>query len=244
MPEHLLVTMGKQRFNNPERHSVHLVDNKEQNDFLNDIENIPHAYVLACLMDRQIKAERAWSIPYKIKEIIGSFEIDDLANMSLEEYKDIFNSNTLHRFNDTMAGVFYSAVQDIRTKYNGDASLIWSNNSSSAKVVYEFLQFKGSGKKIATMAANILARQFKVPFSDYYSIDISPDVHILRVMRRTGLVGKDADLDSVIYKARELNPEFPGIIDFSCWEIGRTWCRPNNPNCKECIIKSNCERVY
>ena len=90
---------------------------------------------------------------------------------------------------------------------------------------------------------NILARQFKIPFSDYYSIDISPDVHILRVMRRTGLVDSNADLDSIIYKARELNPEFPGIIDFSCWEIGRTWCRPNNLNCKECIISSECKKV-
>ena len=140
----------------------------------------------------------------------------------MDEYKEIFNKYTPHRFNDTMAGVFYSAVHDIQSKYDGDASRIWSNEPSSAKVVYEFLQFKGSGKKIATMAANIFARQFKVPFSNYYSIDISPDVHILRVMKRTGLVDNEADLDSVIYKARELNPKFPGIIDFSCWEIGRT----------------------
>lgn len=243
MSEYLLVTIGKERFNNPERHSVHLVDDKEQNDFLNDIENTPQAYVLACLMDRQIKAERAWSIPYRIKEIIGSFEIDELASVSLEEYKNIFNKNTLHRFNDTMAGVFYSAVHDIKNKYDGNASRIWSNNPSSAKVVYEFLQLKGSGKQIATMAANILARQFKVPFSDYYSIDISPDVHILKVMRRTGLVDREADLDSVIYKARELYPPFPGIIDFSCWEIGRTWCRKNNPNCNECIIRTDCKKV-
>jgi len=243
MPEHLLVKIGKERFNDPERHSVHFVDDQEENDFLNDIENNPQAYVLACLMDRQIKAERAWAIPYRVKNILGSFDINDLAGISLNGYKSIFNDNKLHRFNDTMAGIFHSAVTDIKEKYKGDASRIWSNNPSSAKLVYEFLQFKGSGKKIATMSANILARQFKVPLSDYYSIDISPDVHILRVMRRTGLVSSDADLDSVIYKARELNPDFPGIIDFSCWEIGRKWCRPKNPNCNDCIIMSDCKRV-
>jgi endonuclease III len=243
MAEHLLVSIGKARFSDPDRHLIPFVNDIEQDKFLNDIENTPHAFVLACLMDRQIKAERAWSIPYRIKDIVGSFNIDDLTSVSLEEYKNIFNRNILHRFNDIMAEVFYSAVQDIKVKYNGDASLIWSNSPSSAKVVYEFLQFKGSGKKIATMAANILARQFKIPFSDYYSIDISPDVHILRVMRRTGLVDSNADLDSIIYKARELNPEFPGIIDFSCWEIGRTWCRPNNPNCNECIIRDDCKKV-
>ena len=243
MAEHLLVTIGKERFNNPERQSVHFVEDKIQNDFLNDIENTPQAYVLGCLMDRQMKSERAWSIPYRIKSIIGRFDIDNLASLTLDEYKNIFDSNNLHRFNDTMAGVFHSAVNDIKTKYNGDASCIWSNIPSSAKVVYEFLQYKGCGKKLATMAANILARQFKVPFSDYYSVDISPDVHILRVMRRTGLVDANADLDSVIYKARELNPEFPGVIDFSCWEIGRTWCRPKHPNCEECIIRSECKMV-
>ena len=30
------------------------------------------------------------SIPYQIKNIIGSFEIDDLANIPLEEYMAIF----------------------------------------------------------------------------------------------------------------------------------------------------------
>lgn len=147
MSEHLLVTIGKARFSDSERHLITFVNDAEQDKFLNDIENTPHAFVLACLMDRQIKAERAWSIPFRIKEIIGSFKIDDLASVSLEEYKNIFNRNVLHRFNDVMAEVFYSVVQDIKVKYNGDVSRIWSNNPSSAKVVYEFMQFKGSGKK-------------------------------------------------------------------------------------------------
>lgn len=243
MTEHMLVTLGKKRFLNPDRTSVELVQDKVQNDFLNDLERNPHAFVLACLMDRQIPAERAWSIPFKIKEIVGSFDIDELGKVTLEEYKTIFTSNSLHRFNDMMADIFLSAIKDIQQKYGGDASRIWSNEPCSAKVVYEFLQFKGGGIKIATMAANILARQFKIPFSDHYSIDISPDVHVMRVMRRTGLIGPDSDLESVIYKARELNPEFPGVIDFSCWEIGRTWCKPNNPNCMECLIESECQKV-
>lgn len=110
-------------------------------------------------------------------------------------------------------------------------------------MVYRFLQFEGVGIKIATMAANILAREFKISFSDYYSIDILPDVHIFRVIRRSGLVSRNANAESIIYKARELNPEFPGIIDSSCWEIGRTWCRPKNPNCEECIIRTICKRI-
>ena len=121
--------------------------------------------------------------------------------------------------------------------------MIWSDRPSSAKVVYDFLQFNGGGIKIATMATNILAREFKIPLSDYCSIDISPDVHVLRVMRRSGLVRENADIDSIIYKARELNPEFPGIIDLSCWEIGRKWCKPNKPTCKECSIQSICKYV-
>ena len=95
--------------------------------------------------------------------------------------------------------------------------------------------------KISTMATNILARQFRVPFSDYYSIDISPDVHVMRVMKRMGFVPKNADDTMVIYKARELNPDFPGIIDYSCWEIGRKWCKSKSPKCQQCIVVSDCK---
>jgi hypothetical protein len=143
-----------------------------------------------------------------------------------------------------MAEVFHFAVNDISTKYNGNAAKIWNGKPSSSAVVYRFLEFKGSGIKISTMATNILARQFRVPFSDFYSIDISPDVHIIRVMKRMGFVPNGANNDMVIYKARELNPDFPGIIDFSCWEIGRTWCKPKNPKCEECIVKNGCEKSF
>ena len=241
--EHILVQIGRERFDNPEENSVHLVDDPDANSFLNDLNKYPHAYVLACCMDRQTKAERAWMIPVKIRNIMGSFEMPFLATKTAEEYKRIFSENNLHRFNDTMAEVFYRAVQRIHTYYNDDASAIWSDCPSSASVVYRFLQFEGVGIKIATMAANILARQFKIPFSDFYSIDVSPDVHVKRVMMRLGLVDEDADNDKIIYKAREMCPEFPGIIDFSLWEIGRKWCRPTEPDCGNCIVHTDCPHM-
>lgn len=241
--ENLLVRIAKERFLNPTSQIVHFVNDDKANVLLNDIERYPHAYVLACLMDRQIKAERAWAIPYEIFKEFESFKISDLIKVSLSEFKRLFNKKKLHRFNDIMADVFYNGVIYIKNNYHGDAAKIWNNNPSSSAVVYRFLEFKGSGIKISTMAANILARQFRVPFSDYYSIDISPDIHIIRVMKRMGFVPYNANNEMVIYKARELNPEFPGIIDFSCWEIGRKWCRPKAPNCVECIVRDECKKI-
>jgi endonuclease-3 len=159
-------------------------------------------------MNRQVKADVAWMIPYKICAVLEKFEIEVLASKPESEYIKLFKNHSPHRFNDKMARIFYSAIQHIVNEYGGEASRIWANKSSSASVVYRFLQFEGVGAKITTMAANILATRFKVPFSDYYSIDIPPDIHIKRVFRRTGLVGREATKGSIIYKSRELYPEF------------------------------------
>ena len=63
-------------------------------------------------------------------------------------------------------------------------------------------------------------------------------------MKRMGFVPKNADSAMVIYKARELNPEFTGIVDFSCREISRNWCEPKIPICSECIVKNGCDKVF
>lgn len=223
---------------------VHLVDDSEHNAFLSNLTDFPHAFVLACCMDRQIKADRAWKIPCMVKKFLcPNFSIDDLAKITLEEYKVFFETHSLHRFNSDMAEVFCKAVHRIKEQYNGDASQIWNGTPSSATVVYRFLQFDGVGVKIATMAANILARQLKVPMSDYYSIDISPDVHVQRIFKRTGLVEKEASLDEIIYKAREISPGYPGIIDAACWKIGREHCHATTPSCTNCPITEYCQYV-
>jgi endonuclease III len=145
----------------------------------------------------------------------------------------------LHRF-DKMGDLFHLGIQRIANQYSGDASRIWKGNPSSAAVVYRFLEFRGIGPKIATMAANLLARIFKIPFADYFSIDISADVHVLRVFSRLGLCPSDASTEQIRYKARALHPAFPGIMDSPSWEIGRDWCDSQSPKCNGCYMSDLC----
>ena len=211
---------------------------------LNDLDRYPHAFVLACIMDRRIKAEKAWVVPYRIAEKLGDFAIATLGRQSLDDIKELMGGpNPLHYMFNVMAEYFYSGVQRIIKRYSGDAGSIWRGSPPSAEVVYRFLEFDGVGPKIATMATNILARDFKVPFSDYVSIDISADTHVRRVFGRLGLCESAASADKIIYKARALNPEFPGMMDLACWEIGKNWCKPSKPECTTCFMADLCPKL-
>lgn len=235
-----LVERGFELLNGSKKR-IEFTNNPEANHFLNDLECYPHAFVLGCIMDRQIKAERAWIIPFLIMKKLGDFSMKTLLKLSENDIKKrMTEPKPLHRFIDEMSKYFFLAIKRIESQYKSDASLIWHDKPSSATVVYRFLEFDGIGPKIATMAANILARQFKVPFSDNYSIDISADVHVRRVFGRLGLTSKDATVDQVIYRARSLYPEFPGLMDNTAFEIGREWCRPHDPKCTQCDMRDLC----
>ena len=211
------------------------------NALVADIRGFPHAFVIACVMDRQIKAERAWEIPHRIRERVGSFEFGRLKELSKADLiRMMRRPTTLHRYPAIMGANMHAAIGLIDVRYGGDARLIWSARPSSATVVLRFLEFPGVGPKIATMAANLLVRYFKVPLSDYYSIDISVDVHVRRVLTRLGLVEAGATLEQVVYAARAISPEFPGLIDSPTFQLGREVCRPRKPKCGECYLRRWC----
>lgn len=236
-----LVEHGQALFKAPKQ-LIQFTKKPEADAILNDLTNHPHAFVLASVMDQMWNAEKAWLIPYKLSEKIGGFAMQMLLQLSRDDVIRLMTkTEPLHRFAEKMAGFFHSAVNRIDARYGGDASQIWRGKPSSAEVVYRFLEFDGIGPKIASMAANILARDFKIPFSDYFSIDISADRHVRRVFARLGLCAENPTVEQVIYKARALFPEFPGMMDLPCWEIGRNWCNSHAPKCNECYMQNLCK---
>lgn len=234
-----LIIKGEELYNSPFS-TIQFSKDEEVNRVMNDIDNYPHIFVLSCVMDRQINAERAWRIPVVVSKIINDLSFNGFFKLTEEEILRIFVENSLHRFNEVMSQFFYKAIKKIHLDYKNDASLIWKGNLKSATIVRRFIQFEGVGVKIATMATNILAREFKIKIQDRFCIDISPDVHVKRVFTRLGLIDINSSNEELIYCARELNPEYPGVFDLSLWEIGRNWCRPKNPLCNDCYLNDGC----
>jgi endonuclease III len=219
------------------------------NDLVTSLDEYPHAFVLACLMDTGVNAEVAWTIPYRVYKTLCTFEIKSLYEIPAEEYVHMFSGERKwHRYPARSARFFYNGVHKIIDNdfMNGEASKIWSGRPSSRNAVLRFMDFNGSGFKVANMALNILYRHFGIEFADYSSIDIAPDVHTMRVFQRLGLTPFVANREIAriytICRARELHPEFPGIVDSLCWQVGRDYCSPTQPKCDSCPLNGFCER--
>lgn len=163
-----------------------------------------------------------------------------MSRLSLKDWENAFMKPTsLHRFHYASARNLLAALKRINQEYGGDASRIWGETPSSATVVKRFLEFEGIGHKTATMAVNILARYFKIPMSDCFSIEVTVEAAMQRVLSRMGLV------DSVKPKfiqltMREIYPKYPGIFDPVLWEIGKFHCFPVKPDCPECPVRDLC----
>ena len=235
-----LIDMGNEIINSSKKP----LSFSDSGQLIDDIENHSHLFLLGCIADKQIKADRAWEIPIKIAREIGGFDFDSFKRLSEDDFKEIFKINSLHRFNDKVASEFKKAIELISEKYNGKAKMIWDEpNISAATVVGRFLEFQGAGQKIASMAVNILYRDFKKEIKDLMWIDISPDIHVQKVFKRTGLVHNNASKEEIIWKARELHPEYPGVFDLPTFEIGVDYCKKSSPNCIACPISNLCEKL-
>ena len=235
-----IISIAKQRYDS--------CLNKVLNQAEKDQWDYPHLFVLGCVMDSQIEYERAWRIPFIIADELKDKSFQAFCDKEESWYLKFFNDKKLHRFNDTMAKAFYSAIVRIKENYNGDASKIWNDNPTSGELICRFLEFDRVGIKIATMAANILTRDYGVKLKDMYAIDISPDIHVKRLMYRLGLLEeiknvKFSEIDSakITYAARSINPTFPGLLDLIFWEIGeQRICENSRCHKEKCPFGSFC----
>jgi|GEM_PF-2045046 len=204
----------------------------------------PYAFAIACCLDRGMKSEIIWTIPFDIRQYLGSLDPYQINQMSLEDISLMFNRlprkpRYIHDAPQTLDDLTRIVVLDC----DGDASKLWEGKLAT-EVRRTFESIHGVGPGLANMAVLLIEKAFNVSFTDidHHQMDIKPDVHTIRVLFRLGVSSKETDREAV-EAARSLNPDFPGEIDGALWYIGREWCHANRPSCIQCPMEDLCLMV-
>lgn len=213
--------------------------NKQEKDFI--LENM-NAFIIGLIADQSVKAELAWSLPYKLANRLGTFDLQTiLEKYDICELKNVIREKpALHRYPSKMAEYIYEAIQKIVNEYDCDAKNIWENKSAY-DIVNSLEKFKGISHKKASLGTLILVRDLNQPIIDKQNIDIAYDIHIRRLFLRIGLVDEDNQA-KILASARQIYPEFPGRLTTAFWTIGREICRPTEPSCLICPVYNVCDK--
>lgn len=211
---------------------------KQANDFIITNSN---AYLFAVIFDQNIPAEKAWTAPWLLKQRLGHWNLGRMVAEGVDILRDAVKQKpALHRYH-YLGNWVWEASKQLVDKYQGNAGNIWKNTRDARIILDRLLAFKGIGQKKANMALIILYEYFNQKLDNLDEVDVPYDVHIRRVFLRTGLISSDS-IKEVVAVGRTYSPDYPGIIDSAAWNIGREFCRPENPKCMLCPVYGVCPR--
>lgn len=204
------------------------------------VTNNMNAFLFGLIADSSVKAEVAWSLPYRLWERLQHFDLHRIADMDMAQLTEMIRMKpALHRYPANMASYLKAAAALLIAKYASDASNIWSTGVSAAEIIARLEEFKGISHKKAALGALLLARDLEIDIKDKENIPIVYDIHIRRICLRAGFCKQDT-LDDVTAAGKWLMPEFPGRLTSSFWAIGRDICRPADPLCNVCPLNDVC----
>ncbi|MGB9357129.1 MAG: hypothetical protein WCC01_01100 [Acidimicrobiia bacterium] len=216
-----------------------LTDRSAANEFLMADD---WAFLAGVIGDYQMPAERAWAVPYNLSRRLGGWGVHIVADNPERVLAAFLGPPALHRFPTQSARWLVAGAQRVIDDYGGEAGAVWNDRPAARQLQERLSEFVGISQKKAAMAVEILSGQRGIEIRDLFGSDIAYDVHVRRVMLRTGLAERD-QVDHMVDVARRLNPDRPGALDLPMWEIGRTWCHARNPGCEACEIKAVCPRL-
>lgn len=168
------------------------------------------AFLLAVIADMGIRAERAWALPYELRQRLGG-RLDPTVLISEPDAvrSAVQQPPKLHRFVNLMPEWFVEAARIVSDRYDGDAGGLWADEPTAVELRGRFEAFPGIGQKKAAMAVEILARDLGKPLRQLEGSDVAYDVHLRRVFLRTGLADRD-EVGHMVAVARALYLTGPG----------------------------------
>lgn len=121
-----------------------LIGDVESDQFVMDN---PNAALLGMLFDQRVRAEYAFTGPYRLFERLGHLDMKRMADMDLESFTSHFAEKpAVHRFTNVMAERSLEIARIVVDKYDGKSENIWNNNVSFDVIQKRLMDLPGFGK--------------------------------------------------------------------------------------------------
>ncbi len=137
--------------------AIHFTESDEANQLL---ASDPLALLVGFALDQQVTVQKAFAGPQVIRERLGSFDAETLADADLEP---VFREKpAVHRYPGAMAGRVRDLAVFIRDEYGGDAGKVWKDVGSADELRARLMALPGFGDMKVTSLASVLAKRFGV----------------------------------------------------------------------------------
>lgn len=197
-------------------------------------------FLLASILDFQIRAETAWGNAKRLAESIlrdPDRLWHEITSVTLSEWMSKRKEYSLHRFPKGHERV-WTIGRRIVQQYDGDARKIWDNQSIDATL--DRLNDLVVGEQISQMVVGALIDTGQLKGKG----DVKVDVHVRRVLGRA-VFGHEfplQDTGRVIDLTREMHPNNPWLLDRPLYSLGKQICEAEKPKCTSCFLQSVCAR--
>jgi uncharacterized HhH-GPD family protein len=121
------------------------------------------ALLVGMMLDQQYPMEHAFRGPHKVLTRFGSIEPSAIAAADPEEFAVLCSTPpAIHRYGRSMAGRLQALAALVDTRYDGDASRIWTGVDTGQELLDRVLELPGFGKQKAQIFVALLAKQLGV----------------------------------------------------------------------------------
>jgi endonuclease-3 len=200
------------------------------------------AFLLAASLDRGGQAFALWNTPHRLRQQWGHLDPALIQHMVPEELAAdpviVHAPSQISRLQ--LAKTVVSLAQVVQRDCDGQPERLLEG--SIADIMDSLQQVFGVGPGIARMVVIQRILFFGLEPERRGRLLPKIDVHVQRVLERTGLVAAATDED-VAHMLTDRPMQDIAAIDQACWDIGRQYCRPNEPKCGQCPADHGCAKV-
>jgi uncharacterized HhH-GPD family protein len=126
----------------------------------------PFALLIGMLLDQQYPMEHAFAGPRKIRDRLGAFDAQTIADTDPDEFVRLATTPpAIHRYGTSMAGRVQAVARAVVDEYDGDVTRIWTEPGASgdaptgAEVLARLRALPGFGEQKAKIFVALLGKQ-------------------------------------------------------------------------------------